>query len=163
MTVLQSSARRAIVVCIGNSLVGDDGAGCEVYEALASSDLPAGTTVRSLATGGIALVDELDGEDLLIVVDAVQFGAPPGTVHVTAWSDLASDGAAAVSAHGIGVRDAVEVTRRLYPERAPRAAVLVGIEGRSFDRLGAGLSPEVAAGVGRAAARVLELLAGGVS
>lgn len=149
---------RALVVCIGNSLVADDAAGGEVHRALASAELPPGVTLRWLATGGMNLVDELAGEDLLIVVDAVQLGAAPGTVHVKRWTDLpAPDGA--VSAHGIGVREAVEVTRLLFPERAPRDALLVGIEGRQFDRLGEPMSPQVADAIPRAVAQVLALLA----
>jgi hydrogenase maturation protease len=88
----------------------------------------------------------------------VQLGAAPGTVHVVRWSELpAPDGA--VSAHGIGVREAVEVTRLIFPERAPRNALLVGIEGQQFDRLGEPMSPQVADAIPRAVAQVLALLA----
>lgn len=146
------------MVCIGNSLVADDAAGGEVHRALAQTALPPGVTLRWLATGGMNLVDELDAEDLLVVVDAVQLGATPGTVHVMRWSELPTP-ERAVSAHGIGVREAVEVTRRLFPERAPRDAIVVGIEGRQFDRLGEPLSPEVADAIPRAVAQVLTLLA----
>ncbi len=152
-----AAGRRVVVVCIGNTLVGDDGAGCAVHDALAAAGVPPGVTLRWLATGGMNLVDELAGEDLLIVVDAVQFGTAPGTVHVRRWHELpASDGA--VSAHGIGVREAVEVTRALFPERAPRNAILVGVEGCQFDRLGDPMSPRVVDAVPHAVAQVLSLI-----
>jgi len=158
LTPASPAGWRALVVCIGNSLVADDAVGGEVHRALAAIALPPGVTLRWLATGGMNLVDELAGEDLLIVVDAVQFGTTPGTVHVRRWTELpAPDGA--VSAHGIGVREAVDVIRLLFPERAPRDALLVGIEGRQFDRLGEPLSPQVADAIPRAVAQVLALLA----
>ncbi len=94
----------------------------------------------------------------LVVVDAVQLGAPPGTIHVMDWSMLPSS-RSHVSCHGIGIREAIEVSQRLYPEVTPTRVHLVGVEGQCFDRLGEGLSAEVAAAVEPAAAAVRELLA----
>lgn len=158
MTVAAGEGPRALVVCVGNTLVADDGAGGAVHEALTTMTLPPGVSLRWLATGGMDLLDAFDGEDLLVVVDAVQFGAPPGTVHVVPWQDAREPGGAAVSAHGIGVSDVLDVAQRLFPAIAPRDAVLVGIEGRCFDRLGEGMSSAVAAAVGPAATLVASLL-----
>jgi hydrogenase maturation protease len=149
---------RALVACVGNPLVGDDAAGCRVHERLAAGDLDPAVSLRELTTAGIALVDELDGESVLVVVDAVQFGAAPGTVHVVGWDDLAASGACAVSAHGVGVREALDVAARLFPERLPRRAFLVGIEGENFDGLGEPLSPAVAAAIQPAADVVKQLV-----
>ena len=49
------------------------------------------------------------------------------------------------------------VCSQLYPERLPHRAVLVGVEGRSFQEF-ADMTPEVRAGVGRARAEVRRLL-----
>lgn len=149
---------RTLVVCVGNSLVGDDAAGCAVHQRLAAAPLPDGLRLCLLGVGGLRLLDELQGEDVLIAVDAVQLGAPAGTVHVLPWEALPSAGAA-VTGHGVGLRETIEVGRRLYPEAMPGRAFLVGVEGRIFDELGAGLGPEVAASIGPAAAAVLALAA----
>ena len=148
----------ALIVCIGNDLAADDGAGPAVYHCLARQTLPVGVRLVLLGVGGIALLEELDGEDRLVVVDAVRFGSRPGTVHVLPWDDIPAGAPHPVSGHGIGVREAVDVGRRLTPEKMPRAEHLVGIEGSCFDMLGAGLSAEVAAAVDDAAARVLGLV-----
>jgi hydrogenase maturation protease len=155
--------RTALVVCVGNDLAGDDGAGPEVHDRLVREGLPGAVRLRCLATGGISLLDEIDGDGLLVVVDAVQFGAPAGTVHVRRWSDLPVPLAGAVSAHGIGLREAIEIAARLYPERLPHDAYLVGVEGTRFDQLGEDLSAAVAAGVARAASVVRTLVTGCVS
>ncbi len=147
----------ALIVCIGNDLVADDGVGHAVYRVL-DSRLPADTRLKLLGLGGMSLLDELRGEEHLIVVDAVQFGAAPGTIHVMDWSMLPSS-SSHVSCHGIGIREAIEVSQKLYPEITPKTVHLVGIEGRCFDRLGEGLGAEVAAAVEPAAAAVLDLLA----
>lgn len=140
-------SKRLLVVCIGNELVADDGAGWAVYRALAELGLPSSVRLAFLGLGGIDLLEELDGEDLLVVIDAVQLGGAPGTVHRLVWGNLPLAPARPVSGHGIGVREALEIGARLYPERVPGDTLLLGIEGRCFDRLGQGLSPEVAKAV----------------
>lgn len=150
---------KALVVCIGNDLVADDGVGHAVYAELLRRVLPGGTRLKLLGLGGMALLGEIEGEDLLIVVDAVQLGAEPGRVHVLAWENLPAS-SSHVSCHGIGIREAMEVSRRLYPEKSPAAVYLVGVEGRCFDQLGQGLSPEVAASIESAADEVAALIEG---
>ncbi len=150
--------KSALIVCIGNDLAADDGVGHVVYERLNSKVLPTGTRSRLLGVGGMALLDELDGEDLLVVVDAVQFGSAPGTVHILDWEQLPPATLRPVSGHGIGIREAIEVAQHLFPEKSPQHVYLVGIEGKCFDELGAGLSPEVAEAVDNAVSKVLHLI-----
>ena len=150
--------RGAVVACIGNGLVADDAAGGAVFDHLSLCGLPALTRLEQLGTGGLALLDYLEGEPTLVVVDAVQLGAAPGTVHVLEWDQVPVSRGAAVSAHGIGVREAIEAGRQLYPERMPSRVVLVGIEGACFDQLGGPMTPSVAAAIPRAAQAVLDQL-----
>jgi hydrogenase maturation protease len=152
------TAHKALVVCVGNSLVGDDAAGCAVYELLAKESLPEGTRLHLLGIGGISLLECLAGEKLLIVVDAVQFGATPGTIHVLNWNDLPQAGGGAVSAHGIGLREAIALGRILSPEVMPQEVLLIGIEGVSFDTIGLGMTQEVESAVEVGAQEVLRQL-----
>jgi hydrogenase maturation protease len=77
--------RRALIVCIGNDLVGDDAVGYEVYQLLRRRPLPPSTRPGLFwALGGLALIDEMAGEELLVVVDAVNLGGAPGALHVMA-------------------------------------------------------------------------------
>lgn len=145
---------RSLIVCLGNELVGDDGAGLAVHDALAGRSLPEDVRLVRMGLGGLELLRELDGEELLVVVDAVALGGPPGTIHVREGASLPGAARAAVSAHGIGTAEALAVGRLLEPDRVPRRVVLVGIEGRRFDELGTGLTPDVASAVRTAAAAV---------
>lgn len=147
----------ALIVCIGNDLVADDGVGHAIYNELSRRDLPEDTRLKLLGLGGMALLGEFAGEDILIVVDAVQFGATPGTVHVLDWKDL-PESDSHVSCHGIGIREVIEVSRKLYPENSPKSVFLVGIEGQCFDQLGHGLTPAVAASVSTAVDAIEEIL-----
>ena len=155
---MKAAARGNIIICVGNSLAGDDAAGVFVHDALLLRPLPTGTRLRLLGLAGIALLDDLQGEDGLVVVDAVQLGAAPGTVHVLPWDAIPEAGGAAVSIHGVGIREAVTIGRALYPEIMPRRIVLVGIEGRCFDILGAEMTPPVAAAIEEAVIQVMKLI-----
>ncbi len=150
---------RTLVICIGNELVADDGVGYELFRVLKQRALPHGVRVVLLGVGGIDLIDELEGEEMLIVVDAVQFGKQPGTVHVMSWDDIPGNEMRPVSGHGIGVKEAIQVCRRLYPDRAPRHVYLVGVEGACFNQVGAGLTEAVRRALSMATERIFSLLA----
>jgi hydrogenase maturation protease len=150
----------ALIVCIGNDLAADDGAGPAVFRALEKKTLPAKSRLRLLGVGGMDLLEEFSGEDLLIVVDAVQFGEMPGTIHSLDWDRIPTLGQRPVSGHGIGIREAIEVGRRLYPEKTPKHVHLIGIEGKCFNALGAGLSVEVTDALDTAVTKILSLVAG---
>jgi hydrogenase maturation protease len=150
--------KTALIICIGNDLVADDGVGHAVFHGLALRELPGSVRLRLSGLGGMAILEEFEGEELLLVVDAVQFGSRPGTVHLLSWEDLPQS-SSHVSCHGIGIREAIEVSRKLYPEKTPDKVFLVGIEGRCFDQLGQGLSVEVAASVEPAIQKIVEMVA----
>ena len=70
---------------MGNLLRGDDGFGIEVIKRLEAirHELPVGTDIYEAGIGGIALVQELmNGYDALILVDAIDKKAEPGSLFV---------------------------------------------------------------------------------
>ena len=151
MTALRADFA-TLVVCIGNELVADDAVGYELFLKLQQMDLPPATRLEFAGVGGISLLDRLTGsEDALIVVDAVQFGAPAGTVHCLPWDEVPVNGNTAISAHGIGLRETIEVGGMLCPEKLPATIMLVGIEGRCFNRTREFMTPATAAAIGTAA------------
>ncbi len=148
-----------LVVCIGNDLVADDGVGQAVYDRLVDISVSEGFRLEYLGLGGMDLIEQIRGEDLLVVVDAVQLGAVVGTVHTLGWDQLPSLGPRPVSGHGIGIREAIEVSRRLYPDRVPKEIYLVGIEGVCFNQLGIEMTGAVKEAVPIAVQVVCDLLA----
>jgi hydrogenase maturation protease len=76
--------RCVLVACVGNVLRGDDGFGQAVERRLAHDGcLPPGVDLIETGIGGMGIVQQLmHGYDALIVVDAVDRGAPPGTLFV---------------------------------------------------------------------------------
>ena len=75
---------RVLVACVGNVLRGDDGFGQAVERRLAvDGSLPPGVDLIETGIGGMGIVQQLmHGYETLIVVDAVDRGAAPGTLFV---------------------------------------------------------------------------------
>lgn len=142
---MSSADRRTVIVCIGNELIADDAVGFEIFKRL--SGCPA--RLEFCSVGGIDLLPMLDGETDMIVVDAVQFGAPPGTLHVLPWDALPRN-SNAISSHGLGLRETIEIGAVLYPQEMPERVTLVGIEGRCFNRTREFMSSEVEDAIGSA-------------
>jgi hydrogenase maturation protease len=155
--------RRTIIVCIGNELIADDAVGFEVYNRLLTAgrfDDCRSIRLEYCGVGGIDILPLLEGESDLIVVDAVQLGVPPGTIHVLDW-ELLPAGGSAISAHGLGLRETIEIGRTLYPESMPERITLVGIEGRCFNRTRDCMTGEVQDAIGRAVTIIEGLAAAG--
>ena len=76
------SAARVTVLGIGNTLMGDDGVGVRVAEALASRSLgaPGDVVVVTGAVAGMSLVGYLRESPHVIFADAIDAGGPAGAV-----------------------------------------------------------------------------------
>ncbi len=147
---------RALVLCLGNLVRRDDGVGWRVAEALLA-DPPRGAEVRMSALSGLYLLDEMEGFDRVVVVDAVATGDhDPGTV--SAFPLSAIRGARAESPRGLGLPAALSTAEALGAPLPPRIDV-VAIEVAGEGSADAGLTPAVAAAVPVAAVRVREALA----
>jgi hydrogenase maturation protease len=125
-----------IVIGVGNAWRGDDGAGLAVARCLREL-APAGIEVREVEGEATAVMEAWAGADSVVVVDAAQSGAPPGTVR--RFDARAAPVPARLlrsSTHAFGVPDAIELARTLG--RLPAALDVYAIEGAAFaagDRL----------------------------
>lgn len=153
---MPTEKRRTIVVCIGNELIADDAVGFEVYQRLSG----VAARLEYLGVCGIDLLELLEGETDMIVVDAVELGAPAGTVHVLPWERVPATGAE-ITAHMLGLKETMEIGRILYPERVPERVTLVGVEGRCFNRTREFMTPKVEAALEEAVWCVQKLVHGG--
>jgi hydrogenase maturation protease len=152
---MTSHASHILVLGIGNAYRGDDAAGLHAARRLMQLALP-DVTVREQGGEGTALMEALDGPEAAILIDAVESGAAPGTVH--RW-DVSAEGLHAqflrCSTHNFSVHDAVEMARALG--KLPARVLVFGIEGKDFEP-GAGLSPEVESALEGVIAQVQEAI-----
>ncbi len=146
-----------VILGIGQSLRGDDAAGLEVVrlwqEAYPQSAADPHLSVQAAELPGLALIDLLEGAERALLVDAVQSGAAPGTIHLVSLDEVASFESGSGSAHGWGVAETISLARELSYELPEKISVL-GIEAQSFE-MGAPLSEAVAASL-TTAAQMLE-------
>ena len=149
------SGQRILVLGIGNLLMGDEGVGVHAARRLAAEPLPSAVTVVDGGTGGFHLLSYFQDFDVLIMVDAVMDGRPPGTVGVLR-PRYASDFPRALTAHDIGLRDLVE-SAALVGSLPPIHLVTVSIG--ELAGLSLELSPAVAAALPEVSATVEDLLA----
>src|SRR5512142_2966121 len=141
-----------LVLGVGNSILGDDGVGVHVVRALdGCGALPEGTEVVDGGTGGLSLLPLLVDATSLVLVDAVDVGAAPGTVHVLYGEDLYG-GLVRLSVHQVGAADLVAAAR--LTGQLPDGVVLVGVQPECLSP-GARLSPAVTAAVPKAVRAVV--------
>lgn len=137
-----------LVLCLGNAIRRDDAVALHVADRLGAEPAE-GAIVRRSAASGLYLLDEMDGFERVVVVDAVRTGAhAPGTVLSFPLEDLhAPEGP---SPHSIGLPSAL-ARARAAGAPVPSRIHVVAVEVLDMESVGEGLSPEVAAAVERAA------------
>jgi len=140
----QSAKGRTVIVCIGNTLKGDDGAANALYNKLAGKIraelIDAGTVPESYIQRIVT-----KGPDNILLVDAVDWGGLPGTVRVLGVTEIP---AVACSTHVMSLRlftdtIAQETQANLY---------LLGIQPQQV-----ALGMEMSDSVGQAVASLAEL------
>ncbi|MFZ5555745.1 MAG: HyaD/HybD family hydrogenase maturation endopeptidase [Pseudomonadota bacterium] len=151
---------RTVVLGIGNTLLADEGVGVHVVEALRRAEAPAeGVEYVDGGTLSFGLAADLHGAGRLIVVDAAELDAVPGTLRVLTGGamDRFLTERSRRSVHEVGLADLLQVLALddgLPPERA-----LVAIQPRRVD-WGDTPTPEVAAAMPEACRAVRALIEG---
>jgi len=135
-----------LIIGFGNPDRGDDAAGPMVVRLLAGR-----TAARVLERHGdaLALLDDWQGAEALVLVDAAAPMGEPGRIHRLdlAEADLPRE-LSSGSTHAFGLPEAVALSRGLGT--LPARTVAYAIEGACFD-VGAAVTPAVADAVGRLA------------
>lgn len=133
-----------LILCLGNPLRRDDAVALHVARALEAAP-PPGATVATSARAGLYLLDDMEGFDRVVVVDAVQTGAhPTGAVHLLPLEALHAP--AGPSPHAIGLPSALALARASGAP-VPTLVWLVLVEVAELDTVGEGLTPAVEAAV----------------
>lgn len=177
-----------LVVGLGNPLLGDDGVGWRVVEALEErlapgrdEQLAAGRGDRlgrrgqigrggrlrqrgpiefdCLAVGGLTLMERLVGYERVILIDATLTGDdPPGTISCQPLGTVRTRGASHLDSAHDAPLSVALAAGRALGASLPDTITIVGIEARTIDVFDADLSPAAAAAIPRAVEVVLGLI-----
>ena len=134
-----------VVLGLGNILLGDEGVGVRVVEALSAGyDLPPEVAVIDGGTSGMDMMDMLAGLDALIVADALRTDKPPGTIVHLTGDAVPALFRTRISPHQLGLSEVLGALQLLG--EGPKSLSLIGVAPLDLD-LGLALSPTVAAQV----------------
>lgn len=145
-----------LVLGIGNTLLSDEGVGIHAMRYLKDHyELP-GVRYLDGGTLSFALAGDVGGAARLLVIDAAEFHAAPGTVRVLEGSEVdAYLVGGRRSVHEVGLADLFDIAR--LEGRLPRDYALIGIQPANLD-WGDELDPPVRRAVPRAAAEAASLI-----
>ncbi|MBE1236491.1 HyaD/HybD family hydrogenase maturation endopeptidase [Phaeovibrio sulfidiphilus] len=146
-----------LVLGIGNLLWADEGFGVRCAETLGRTHvLPGTVTLMDGGTQGLYLLPHVTAARRMVLFDAVDYGLPPGSVHVVEDGDIPRfTGAKKMSLHQTGFQEVLAAATLLG--RLPEKMVLIGVQpvdmsdygGPLHDTLKARVPEAVALGVAR--------------
>jgi hydrogenase maturation protease len=133
---------RVLVLGVGNVLLTDEGVGPHtITELTRRYEFPPEVRLIDGGTSAMELLDDMARNDLLLIVDAVRTGAPPGTLVKLEGEQVPKFFTTKLSPHQVGLSD-VLATLMLTGE-SPKETVIVGVVPDSL-KLAMELSPTVA-------------------
>ncbi len=158
---------RILIAGVGNLLRGDDGFGVEVARRLLAYPpaVPdADITIIETGIGGMHLVQELmSGYDALVIIDAIERGAEPGSVFIMEpvrakpheWSvetrrDYFADTHYAEPTHALALAEGIGAL--------PEHVIIVGCQAEIVDDLIQGMTPSVERAVDLTVQRIPTIL-----
>jgi hydrogenase maturation protease len=149
---------KTLVLGLGNPLLRDDSIGLRVVQELQArlGDKP-DIEVSEDYWGGLRLMERMIGFDRVIIIDAIQTDAEPGTIHLLSPNDIPTMRSS--SAHDVNLPTALELGRQAGAQ-LPRASeiLLIGVEAADVQTFDESLTPEVEGAVPKAVEAVLTAL-----
>ncbi|MFH1999276.1 MAG: hydrogenase maturation protease, partial [Planctomycetota bacterium] len=115
--------RRVLIAGLGNSLLMDDGVGVHAVRALLR-DPPDSVEIAEIGTAVLDALHLLENADIVIALDAIQAGRPPGTVLEISEGSLQKPGGLGRSVHEVGLREAIA----MLPQDKQPQLIILGVE-----------------------------------
>jgi hydrogenase maturation protease len=146
---------KTLVLGIGNPILGDDGVGVRVAEALTHRIGDGDIEVRAANTDGLGLLELILGYDRLVIIDAIlNVDARAGEVYRLALADVGKGASSVALTHGVNLTTVFEMGRRLFPGEMPREVVIFAVGVKEISQI----TEEMTAEVGSAVPEVCELI-----
>lgn len=137
---------KTLIVGIGNYIMTDDAAGIHAVNALRQHySFPESVELVDGGTKGIELLPYIEGCSRMMLIDAVDFRDPPGTVKVIEGQDMKAFLDLKFSVHQIGIPDMLFALE--FQGKKPPEMCLVGIQPASLD-MGTDMTDAVSAAFG---------------
>jgi len=137
---------RTLIVGIGNYIMTDDAAGIHAVNALKESyTFPEGVELIDGGTKGVELLPFLEDCRRLMLIDAVDFREPPGTIRIIEGDEMKAFLDLKFSVHQIGIPDMLFALE--FKGIKPPEMCLVGIQPASLE-MGTEMTESISAAFG---------------
>ena len=147
-----------LVLGIGNVLWADEGFGVRAVEALhAAFEFPAGVLLMDGGTLGLNLYEPVATARRVLVLDAIDFSLPPGTLRVLRGDEVPAWGRTRLSPHQTGFNDVLALAQ--LNGRAPDAIAAIGVQPVELSDFGGSLTGPVRARIPEAVALAAQEIA----
>jgi hydrogenase maturation protease len=144
----KSEKAKVLILGIGNVLMGDEGIGVHVVNAVEKAALPPGVDCLDGGTGSFLLLEPMQEAEKVILIDATCDGSPAGTIR-RLTPKYSADYPPTLTAHDIGLKDLLDAFY-LMGETAPEVS-LYAISIPPLQEMEIELSPEIKKVIPRAA------------
>jgi hydrogenase maturation protease len=98
---------KVLILGIGNVLMGDEGIGVHVVNAVEKAALPPGVDCLDGGTGSFLLLEPMQNAGKVILIDATVDGSPAGTIR-RLRPKYSADYPPTLTAHDIGLKDLLD-------------------------------------------------------
>ena len=149
---------RTLVIGLGNPILRDDIVGLRVVrEVAAAIGEVDGLDLAEDYHGGLRLMESMIGYDRAVIIDAIQSGAPPGSLIRLGVDDRPTQRSA--STHDVNLPTALALGRQAGANLPPTDQIsILAVEADDVLSFGETLTPEVESAVPLATQAVLQML-----
>jgi hydrogenase maturation protease len=149
---------KTLILGLGNPLLRDDSIGLQVVQELRPMlEMDPDIELDQDYWGGLRLMERMVGFERAIIIDAIQTGAEPGTIHLLSPGDIPTQRSA--SAHDVNLPTALEFGRQAGAQLPSEGQILlIGIEAEDVLTFDENLSPNVQQALPRAVETVFAAL-----
>lgn len=137
---------------VGNPLMGDDGVGIKVVRELMSRRLPKGVDIIEGGTLSFQLVNFFTEYDLVIIIDAVNFGGKPGRIYKMTLADISERRVGSI--HDLDIFTAYKILKMRF-DLPP--IIIIGVEVKRVQEF-TELSPELLLAIKKVVKKILKLI-----
>ena len=119
--VQTTKKNKVLILGIGNVLMGDEGIGVRVVNAVEEAALPKGVECLDGGTGSFLLLEPMQNAEKVILIDATIDGNPAGTIR-RLRPKFSAEYPPTLTAHDIGLKDLLDVFY-LMGEKQPEVSL----------------------------------------
>ena len=148
---------KVLVLGIGNPILGDDGIGFHIAQALADKIKDENIDVKFTSVNGLNLLELIMGYDRLIAIDAIMTGrARVGEIFRLRLGDIEALKCNTASAHYLDLATGIDIGKVLFPSQMPQEVEIFAVGIQPVVSVTEEMTAEVAQTIPRVVSLVLE-------